>query len=129
MTHRQTSIVTFGSTLAVAVLAAATMVGSARAEGPIGESTPFVGSRTRAEVRAELMQNRAQLTSYGSEWALQQGQPLSMASGYTRAQATAEYIAAREQVQAMNAEHGGSGAFAVAPHRARGTLFAREIAR
>jgi hypothetical protein len=106
------------------MLAAAIMTGNARAEGPIGESAPFVGGRTRAEVQAELMTDRHLVTSYASEWTLQQNgqQP---GSGYTRAQARADYIAAREQVHAMNSEHGGSGQVAPVAMRTPGNLFAR----
>ena len=38
-------------------------------------------------------------------------------SGYTRAQPRAEYIAARDEVRPMTAEHAGSGHFAHAPSR------------
>ena len=64
------------------------------------------------------------VTSAASEWALQRNEPRQMSSGYTRAQARADYIAAREEVRAMTAEYGGSGHFAYAPSRATGTVVA-----
>lgn len=129
MNQRLASILAFGSTVAASLLAAGLMTGSAWAEGPIGDNTAFVGSRTRAEVQAELMANRHLLTSAASEYALQQGEPRGPANGYTAAQARAEYIASRDEVRAMNSEHGGSGHFASAPARTPGVLFARRLAQ
>ncbi|RYF15080.1 MAG: DUF4148 domain-containing protein [Comamonadaceae bacterium] len=129
MNHRQSSIFAFAGTLAAAVLGAAAMTGTARAEGPLEGNAPFTSSRTRAEVQAELMQNRGQVSSYASEYALQRGEPVHAASGYTRSQARAEYIASRDQVQAMNSEHGGAGYFARGPMRPSGTLLAQEQER
>jgi len=129
MNHRHSSILAFGSTLAAALLGAAVMTGTARAEGPIGESAPFVSSLTRAEVRAELMQDRSQVSSYANEWVAQQAGTQHAASGYTRAEATAEYIASRDQAQAMNGEDSGSRYFARRPLQAADTLLAHEMAR
>jgi hypothetical protein len=53
------------------------------------------------------MQDRAQITSYASEFRLEQGEP-PMPSGYTTAQARAAYLASRDEVRAMNAEDSGS---------------------
>lgn len=125
MTNRFSSIVTFGTTLAAAVLGAALMTGSARAEGPIGDSSPFTSSRTRAEVKAELMQDRNLVTSAGSEWTMQRGEPVHAANGYTRAQARAEYIAARDEVRALTSDDGGSSYFARSTVRKPDTMLAR----
>jgi hypothetical protein len=70
------------------------------------------------------MDQRAQLTSFASEWRLQQGEPLPSGSSYTRAQARADYIASREQVRAMNGEDGGSTYLATAGRRLPSTLIA-----
>ncbi|HYE40855.1 MAG TPA: DUF4148 domain-containing protein [Ramlibacter sp.] len=129
MNHRHSSIIAFGSTLVAAVLGAAAMTGTARAEGPLEGNAPFTSSRTRAEVQAELMQGRSQVSSYANEYVTQRSEPVQAASGYTRAQARADYIASRDQVQAMNAEHGGAGYFAVGPMRASGTLLASDLQR
>jgi hypothetical protein len=129
MNHRIHSILVFGGTLAAAVLGAAAMTGPAWAEGPIGESTPFTSTRTAAEVQAELIANRHLLSSSGSEWAMQQGEPRHPASGYTSAQARADYIASRDEVRAMNSEDGGSGYFARSNVRTPGPLYAGDLAR
>lgn len=128
MNHRTTSILSFGATLAAAVLAAATMTGAARAEGPLEQGAPFTGTFSRAQVQAELMQGRHQAGSYANEWISQRGAPQG-ASGYTRAQARTDYIASREEVRAMNAEHGGGGYFAYRPARPADTMLAGGLAR
>lgn len=117
MNQRFTSSLAFTGSAIAAAIAAALMSGHARAEGPIEQPAPFVSTLSRAEVQADLMRNRGLVTSYASEWALQQNSTLSPGSAYTRAQARADYIASREEVRAMTAEHGGSGSFAVAPSR------------
>ena len=109
MNQRIASIAAYIGSVAVATLAAAIMSGNAFAEGPLDDSrAPFVSARSRAEVQAELAGERQDVTSYASEWVLQQGESPAFASGYTRAQARADYIAARDQVRAMTAEDGGS---------------------
>ena len=90
MHHRTTSTLAFLGTVAAATLAAALMSGNALAEGPIQDIRPVTGALSRDQVKAELMASRAQLTSYGSEWTLQQQANLQPASGYTREQARAD---------------------------------------
>lgn len=110
MNHHLASALAFTGTVAAATLAAAVMTGNALAQGPIESSTPFVGSLSRADVRAELMSDRSQLTDSRGELAtVHASAPQPMTSGYTRAQARADYIAARDEVRAMTAEAGGSG--------------------
>jgi hypothetical protein len=106
------SILGYIGSVAAATLAAALMSGNALAEGPISDQQPFASALSRAEVRAELMKDRHQISSFASEWSLQQHATLQPTSSTTRAQVRAEYIAAREQVRAMTAEDGGSGYFA-----------------
>ena len=113
MNQRIASTIGFAGSVAAASLAAALISGQARAEGPIENIRPATGALTRAEVKADLMNHRAQVSSYASEWVLQQGEPLQAASGLTREQVRAAYIESREEVRAMTAEHGGSGHFAV----------------
>lgn len=129
MDHRFSSIFGFGSTLAAALLGATVMTTNARAEGPIGESAPFTSTRTRAEVRAELMRGSQLATSFANEWTLQRSEPVQRTSGHTRSQAQAEYIAAREQVLAMNSEHGGSGYFPGSTVRSPDAMVAGNPAR
>ena len=107
MTRRTLSVIAYSSSVAAATLAAIVMSGSALAETPTIDNTPFVSTKTRAEVQAELFSHRDQLSSSASEWVSQQNET-HHASNYTRQQARAEYIASREQVRAMNSEGGGS---------------------
>lgn len=124
MNQRLTSTLSFAGTVLAATLAAAVMSSQARAEGPIGQDKPFVGTLSRAQVQAELMKHRGELSSYASEWALQQTTMPQPTPAYTRQHARAGYLAAREQVRAMTAEHGGSGHFAHAPATLPATVVA-----
>lgn len=124
MNQRQSSILGFIGSAIAATMAAAVMSSNARAEGPIGEAAPFVSTLSRAEVKADLMKNRGLVTSYASEWALQQNSTLAPMSGVTRAQVRAEYIAARDEVRAMTAEDSGSAYIAHAPLRSPMTTVA-----
>ncbi|HSW20546.1 MAG TPA: hypothetical protein VLJ86_25210, partial [Ramlibacter sp.] len=90
--------------------------GSAFAESPLMAEDPFVSTRTRAEVQAEARADRAHRPA-GIEWALQQNDQQTHASGLSRAQVAAEYIAAREQVREMTSESSGSEYFSRAPLR------------
>lgn len=129
MNQRLASAFAFTSTCVAATLAAALMTGNALAEGPIFEDTTFVSTRSRADVRAELMASGGGTTSAASEWVAQLNDSQPMKSQYTRAQARAEYIAARDQVHEMTAEHSGAAYFAQAPIRARDTVVAGSAAR
>jgi hypothetical protein len=109
MQQRTTSTFAFIAIAAAATLAATLMSGNARAEGPIGDLRIAVGARSVDDVKAEVRMHRAQITSQSGEWTQQQSTELPTASGYTRANARADYLAAREAVRAMNAEDSGSG--------------------
>lgn len=105
-----------GTTVAFAILAAVAIVasGAAFADDITVDNTSFVGSRSRADVKAELM-NRPELVRAGaSEWAIQRSQAVGK-SGYTSEQAKSEYKAERQFVNALNAEDSGSAYLA---HRA-----------
>lgn len=87
---------------AVAALAAAAVpVGQLLADDITIDPTPFVSTRTRADVRQEVA--KSSLT----EWDRQYGGPHA-ASGYTRAQAREAYVAGRREVWALGAEDSGS---------------------
>lgn len=121
MNRHLASALTFAGTVAAATLAAAVMTGNALAEGPIEGATPFVGTLSRADVRADLMSDRSQVSDSRGELAtVHAGAPKQMTSDYTRAQAQADYIAARDEVRAMTAEDGGSSHIARASARAFG---------
>lgn len=100
-----------GTTLLAAGLAASLLgAADARAEGPIvsAPTTPFVSTRSRAEVRAEVINNREAVSAAGTEWALNQHTFQPGPGGPTRAQVAAEYIGAREEVHARTGEDSGS---------------------
>jgi hypothetical protein len=122
MQHRTASTIGYIGSVLAATLAAALISSNAWAEGPIEVLPPFVGTLTRAEVKADVL--KAGLTSYASEYALQQHGAGPTASLYTRQQATADYIAARDQVRAMNAEDSGSSVIARMPVRSSVTVAA-----
>jgi hypothetical protein len=114
MNQRIASALAFGCSVAAATLAATAMSSTAWADDITIDTTPFVSQRSRAEVVAEMMADRASLSSAGNEWVAQQSAPLPT-SDLTRAQARSDYIAAREEVLARNSEGGGSATMAVAP--------------
>jgi hypothetical protein len=91
-------------TIAIAAIALAA-ASSAFAEGPIGESQPFVSSKSRAEVRAELLQYQA---AGVNPWARNYDQLAGMRDGKTRAQVTSEFRQSREQSAALIGEDSGS---------------------
>lgn len=111
------------STAAAALCVAAIASGNAYADDITIDNTPFVSSRTRAEVQAEVMGQSELLRTASSEWSMNQvPQPQS---AYTRAQAKAEYIASRSEVNALTAEDSGSSYFARLPrHMNTGVILA-----
>jgi hypothetical protein len=115
MNRKLASTLTITTTAAAIFAVAAIASGNAYADDITIDTTPFVSSKTRAEVRAEVMGRAEQLRMAHSEWTMQSKHSAQPTSGYTRAQATAEYIAARSQVSALTAEDSGSSYFAAAP--------------
>ena len=103
------------STAAAALCVAAIASGNAYADDITVDNTPFVSSRTRAEVQAEVMGQSELLRTASGEWATQLTQAPQPQSAYTRAQAKAEYIASRSEVNALTAEDSGSSYFARLP--------------
>ena len=119
------SALTLATATAAVACAAAIASGNAYAEGPIIDNTPFVSTRTRAEVQAELMGQRHLLSAAAGEWAMQNNQASQPMSGYTRAQAKAQVQAARAEVSALTSEDSGSSYFARAASRSSaGTVVA-----
>jgi hypothetical protein len=122
--NRFASTLAYIGTVAAATLAASLISGAALAETPTIDTTPFVSMRSRAEVRAEVLHARGEVSAAGTEWALQQNGSQPLMAGLSRSQVTAEYIATREQVRAMNAEDSGSSQLAQARARITGTMVA-----
>ena len=125
MNHRIASAFTFTSTVAVATVAAALLSSNAFADDITIDTTPFVSTKTRAEVRAEVMSHRDQLTAAGGEWAGQQNEQRPFQSAYTVEQVRSEYKAARNEVRMMNGEDSGSSYIAQQRAAHTGTLVAR----
>jgi hypothetical protein len=103
----------FASVLTLAAMTAAAGVAAiassnAYAETPTIDNTPFVSTRTRAEVQAEVMGRAEQLRMASSEGSMQLSQASEPHAGVTVAQAKAGYIAARDEVSAMTSEDSGS---------------------
>jgi len=96
-------------TLAALVLAA--FAGNALADDPTVANEQFVSSKSRAEVQADLLAYRQ---AGVNPWATSY-QPLKyFHSDTTRAQVTAEYLAARNEVRALTGEDSGSAYLAQA---------------
>ena len=101
------TLATMGAAAAAAV-ALAFAPAPAYADDITVVSTPFVSSRARTDVRAELMSQPSLLKSGGGEWAMQYNDSTQPRSGYTSAQARSEYKSARGEVNALTAEDSGS---------------------
>lgn len=116
MNDKLASSLTIASTAVAAFALAAASLGSgnAYADDITIDPTPFVSSRTRAEVQAEIMGQAEVLRGESAEWAMQQN-AVAEPSNYTSGQAKAEYIAARREVNALNGEDSGSAYLASLP--------------
>ncbi|WP_427912992.1 hypothetical protein ACPWT1_20600 [Ramlibacter sp. MMS24-I3-19] len=122
MTSRFASNLAFAGTVLAASFASALMAGGVRAETYPTEIRDFAGTRSRAEVQAEVTGDRS-LQAASNELSTQ-GQVQPMQSGYTRAEARAGYIASRDEVRALNGEDSGSAWMAHAPMSHRATQMA-----
>jgi hypothetical protein len=125
----------FASTFAIASTAAsvfaiaAIVSGNAYADDITIDDTPFVSTKTRAEVRAEVIGQSESLRTASSEWAMQMNEPAQPNSAYTREAAQAEYIASRDEVNSRNAEHGGSSYFAALSRGSSAGVITAGVAR
>lgn len=88
---------------AAAIAAAAAITsGKAYADDITIDDSPFVSTTSRAEVRAQLMKGGSI-----TEWTMQFNDS-RVKTDYARGQARAEYLAARDEVRALNGEDSGS---------------------
>ncbi|MEO8652836.1 MAG: hypothetical protein ABI409_01800 [Ramlibacter sp.] len=108
MKRNLASALALGASAAAAIAAAALGPGKAYADDITIETTLFVSTRSRTEVKAELMGQRATVTAAGSEWTLQHNEVPHLTSGYTTQQARADFIASRREVSALTGEDSGS---------------------
>ena len=120
MDRNLASTLTITATAAAAFALAALASSNAYADDITVDNTPFVSSKTRAEVQAEVIGQ--DMTIASSEWAGQMNEPRRTMSDLTRAQSTAEYLSARREVSALNAEDSGSSYFATLPRRVDGSV-------
>jgi hypothetical protein len=96
---------------AVATLAATTVVFTptdALADDITMDTTKFVSSARRDEVRAVVKAHPDLVLEETSEWALQDNDPRSVKSNFSSAEARAAYIKERREVAALTAEDSGS---------------------
>lgn len=123
MNRNIASTLALAATTAIAATMVLTVARNARADDITIEPTPFVSSRTRAEVRNDLSMPGRNGTT---EWSLQHPAPqqASVQQGATeessqpgasramplqaRADVRAQIIAARRQITEMNSEDSGS---------------------
>lgn len=84
-------------------------------------NAPFVSSASRAVVQSEAVQARE---SGVNPWSISYNPLAQFRSGKTRAQVTAEYISARDVVDAFTGEDSGSGYLAGRPAAAGETRLA-----
>jgi hypothetical protein len=104
------------SALAVATAALAAVVSDkAYADDITIDTTPFVSSRSRADVQNELMTQAQQVRAAAGEWSMQGNQLPRIKSTYTSEQAVAEYKVSRDLVRALNGEDSGSAYFIKGP--------------
>jgi hypothetical protein len=89
---------------ALAVAAAATM-SAARADDITIDPHPFVSTRSVGEVQQELQQYKA---AGVNPWSTSYNPLASFRSTTTRAQVTADFVAARDEVAALGGEDSGS---------------------
>jgi hypothetical protein len=100
--------------LVLASLAALASFGARADEADASQfGVQFSGTRSRAEVQAELAQFK---TAGTSPWSIQYNPLAQFKSVLTRADVRAEYIAQRDQVAALNGEDSGSAYLAQARH-------------
>ena len=93
------------------VIAAAYVAGNAFADDITIDTTPFAGTKSRVEVQAELAQHKA---AGINPWSTQYNPLKQFKSAKTREAVVAEYIAARDEVAALNSEDSGSAYLAQA---------------
>lgn len=128
MNRHLASTLTVTTTAAAALALAMIASSNAYADDITVDNTPFVSSKTRAEVQAEVM-GRGPMSIASSEWSTQMNHAAQPKSDFTRAQSTAEYLAARRQVSALNAEDSGSSYLATLPRRVDGSTIMAVDAR
>jgi hypothetical protein len=102
------STLALAAAAAAAIIAATTIVTSdARADDITIDKSPFASSVDKAQVKADLLR-RSEVRLYGPDQDAHYNEIGPVRSNYTSAQARSDYIAARNQVQALDGEDSGS---------------------
>jgi hypothetical protein len=91
------------------IAAIALLAGNAYAESPTVVKDDFTSTKSRAEVTAELS---AYKKAGVNPWSISYNPLRTFQSTASRSQVTAAYIAARDEVAAVNGEDSGSAYFA-----------------
>jgi len=89
-------------------IAAALASASAFADDITVDNTPFVSTKSRAEVRADLMNQKQRAKVAADEWSVRRDQQRQARREATNRQSRAEYAADRDEVKALNGEDSGS---------------------
>lgn len=114
---------------AAAAFALAAMTGAAYADDITIDPTPFVSTKSRSEVRAEVLGKAEQIRMAHGEGAPEMNHA-PFRSTLTRAQVRDDYLASRDQVSAFNGEDSGSAYLtAMQPRRDGNTMLAVESQR
>lgn len=100
--------------IVITAVLVAGFAGSALAESPLAvPQAPFVSTKTRADVRADLV---AYQRAGVNPWSTSYNPLRSFRSTTTREAVMAEYVASRDQVEAMTGEDSGSQWLRTAAH-------------
>jgi uncharacterized protein DUF4148 len=110
MTRNTAISLAYVATVAAAAVAAALVSTSAYAESPTIDNTPFVSSKTRAEVQAEL---KAPFIG-GDPWSSRYNM-FARGGALTTEQVRGAYKMSRDEVNALTAEDSGSAFLARLP--------------
>jgi len=115
MNRKLASGLSFAAIVAAAAAAAVLAPRPAIADDITVETTPFVSTRTRADVQAELFRQPELVSRATTEWALQINEASSFKSATTPQQLRQEYTASRRQVHALSGEDSGSSYLKMTP--------------
>jgi hypothetical protein len=115
MNRKLASSLWYAAMAAAAILAAMLAPPPAIADDITVETTPFVSTRTRAEVQNELLNQPGSASTASSEWKMQVNEAAYFKSSITPQQRQQEYTASRQQVHALSSEDSGSSYLKMTP--------------
>jgi hypothetical protein len=115
MNRKLVSGLSFAAMAAAAAVAAMLTPPPAIADDITMDTTPFVSTRARADVQAELLQQPGSVSTATSESKLQVNEAAYFKSAITPQQRQQEYAASRQQVHALSSEDSGSSYLKMTP--------------